>query len=75
MAGGFSGRIEDIQEGQGGAREIRLGRQGRTPGGSRHLQPTADEMVMSTNIGLIDVVFRKGNCVGGANSAHERISC
>ncbi len=29
----------------------------------------ADEMVMSTNIGLIDVVFRKGNCVGGANGA------
>ena len=29
----------------------------------------ADEMVMSTNIGLIDVVFRKGNCVAGANGA------
>jgi hypothetical protein len=29
----------------------------------------ADEMVISTNIGLIDVVFRKGNCVAGANGA------
>jgi hypothetical protein len=29
----------------------------------------ADEMVMSTNIGLIDIVFRKGNCVAGANGA------
>ena len=29
----------------------------------------AEEMVMSNNIGLIDVVFRKGNCVAGANGA------
>ncbi len=29
----------------------------------------ADEMVMSDNIGLIDVIFRKGNCVAGANGA------
>ena len=29
----------------------------------------ADEMVVSTNIGLIDVVFRKGNCLAGANGA------
>ena len=29
----------------------------------------ADEMVQSTNIGLIDVIFRKGNCLAGANGA------
>jgi hypothetical protein len=29
----------------------------------------ADEMVLSSNIGLIDVVFRKGNCLAGANGA------
>ena len=29
----------------------------------------ADEMVISNNIGLIDVVFRKGNCLAGANGA------
>jgi hypothetical protein len=29
----------------------------------------ADEMVVSNNIGLIDVVFRKGNCLAGANGA------
>ncbi len=29
----------------------------------------ADEMVASDNIGLIDVVFRKGNCLAGANGA------
>jgi hypothetical protein len=29
----------------------------------------ADEMVISTNIGLVDVVFRKGNTVAGTNGA------
>jgi hypothetical protein len=29
----------------------------------------ADEMVVSTNIGLVDVVFRKGNTVAGTNGA------
>ena len=29
----------------------------------------ADEMVVSTNIGLVDVVFRKGNTLAGANGA------
>ncbi len=29
----------------------------------------ADEIVVSSNIGLIDVVFRKGNTVAGANGA------
>jgi hypothetical protein len=29
----------------------------------------ADEMVQSTNIGLVDVIFRKGNCLAGANGA------
>ena len=29
----------------------------------------ADEMVQSINIGLIDVIFRKGNCLAGANGA------
>ena len=32
----------------------------------------ADEMVVSSNIGLIDVVFRKGNTSAGANGATER---
>jgi hypothetical protein len=31
--------------------------------------PGADEMVISNNIGLVDVVFRKGNTLGGANGA------
>ncbi len=31
--------------------------------------PGADEMVVSVNIGLIDVVFRKGNTLAGANGA------
>ena len=31
--------------------------------------PGADEMVVSTNIGLVDVVFRKGNTLAGANGA------
>ena len=31
----------------------------------------ADEMVISTNIGLVDVVFRKGNTLAGANGATE----
>lgn len=29
----------------------------------------ADEFIVSDNIGLIDVLFRKGNVVGGANGA------
>jgi hypothetical protein len=29
----------------------------------------ADEIVQSVNIGLIDVIFRKGNCLAGANGA------
>jgi hypothetical protein len=29
----------------------------------------ADQMVMSNNIGLVDVVFRKGNALAGANGA------
>jgi Family of unknown function (DUF6599) len=29
----------------------------------------ADEMLQSINIGLIDVIFRKGNCLAGANGA------
>ena len=29
----------------------------------------ADEMVVSNNIGLVDVVFRKGNTLAGANGA------
>ena len=29
----------------------------------------ADEMVLSSNIGLVDVIFRKGNCLAGANGA------
>ncbi len=32
----------------------------------------ADEMVISTNIGLVDVVFRKGNTLAGANGATSR---
>ncbi len=31
----------------------------------------ADEMVISINIGLVDVVFRKGNTLAGANGATE----
>ena len=31
----------------------------------------ADEMVISTNIGLVDVVFRKGNTLAGANGATD----
>ena len=31
--------------------------------------PGADEMVLSNNIGLVDVVFRKGNTLAGANGA------
>ena len=29
----------------------------------------ADEMILSNNIGLVDVVFRKGNTLAGANGA------
>ena len=29
----------------------------------------ADEVVISSNIGLVDVVFRKGNSLAGANGA------
>ena len=32
----------------------------------------ADEMVVSSNIGLFDVVFRKGNSLAGANGADQR---
>lgn len=32
----------------------------------------ADEIVVSSNIGLVDVVFRKGNTLAGANGATER---
>ena len=32
----------------------------------------ADEMVVSNNIGLVDVVFRKGNTLAGANGATSR---
>ncbi len=32
----------------------------------------ADVMVISDNIGLVDVVFRKGNTLAGANGATER---
>ena len=31
----------------------------------------ADQFVISSNIGLIDVIFRKGNALGGANGAPE----
>ena len=31
----------------------------------------ADRMIVSSNIGLIDVLFLKGNVVGGANGATE----
>jgi hypothetical protein len=31
--------------------------------------PGADEVVLSNNIGLVDVVFRKGNTLAGANGA------
>jgi len=31
----------------------------------------ADQMVISSNIGLIDVVFRKGNVLAGANGSTE----
>jgi hypothetical protein len=31
--------------------------------------PGADEIVLSENIGLVDVVFRKGNTIAGANGA------
>jgi hypothetical protein len=31
--------------------------------------PGADEIVLSNNIGLVDVVFRKGNTLAGANGA------
>ena len=37
---------------------------------SKHSRPPgADEMVVSNNIGLVDVVFRKGNTLAGANGA------
>ena len=37
---------------------------------SKHSRPEgADEMVVSNNIGLVDVVFRKGNTLAGANGA------
>jgi hypothetical protein len=29
-------------------------------------------MVASSNIGLVDVIFQKGNTIGGANGATER---
>lgn len=32
----------------------------------------ADEIVVSSNIGLVDIVFRKGNTLAGANGATER---
>ena len=32
--------------------------------------PGADEMVVSNNIGLVDVVFRKGNTLAGANGTN-----
>ena len=31
----------------------------------------ADRMVVSANIGLVDVVFLKGNVIGGANGATD----
>ena len=31
----------------------------------------ADRMVISSNIGLIDVLFLKGNVIGGANGATD----
>jgi hypothetical protein len=33
--------------------------------------PGADKMFRSANFGLIDVVFLKGNAVGGANGAND----
>ncbi len=32
----------------------------------------ADEMIISTNIGMVDVVFRKGNTLAGANGASKQ---
>jgi hypothetical protein len=34
----------------------------------------ADEMVVSDNIGLVDVVFRKGNALAGANGATNSVA-
>src|SRR5581483_5642695 len=31
----------------------------------------ADQMVVSSNFGLIDIIFRKGNAIGGANGTSE----
>ena len=39
------------------------------PRSKRSPPPGADEMVVSNNIGLVDVVFRKGNTLAGANGA------
>jgi len=33
----------------------------------------ADQMVVNSNVGLVDVVFRKGNLVGGANGSTEAV--
>ena len=37
------------------------------PRSKRSTAEGADEMVVSDNIGLVDVVFRKGNTLAGAN--------
>ena len=38
----------------------------------RIMADAADEIVISTNIGLVDVVFRKGNTLAGANGATSK---
>ncbi len=33
--------------------------------------PGADQMVISSNVGLVDVIFRRGSVIGGANGAAD----
>ena len=67
---GFLRPYKDAEEAKAVLPEVHRGRQeGRRRGQDDSTAEGADEMVISTNIGLVDVVFRKGNTVAGTNGA------
>ena len=64
--------LRDAKEAKEVLREVHGRASSRTAPRSRRSQAEgADEMVVSSNIGLFDVVFRKGNTLAGANGATE----
>ena len=66
---GFLRPYRDAQEAKAVWRNTSSASRKTAPKSRRLTADGADEMVVSNNIGLVDVVFRKGNTLAGANGA------